>query len=202
MCKRRNWRCAAGPARWRRGTAFVDPPIAIRMKSLEPAESRRLDPLRVRCCAVASKRADDRPSVSKPSFGKENSLPHARQDRQASSVSRPLEGRQRPKKPGPSLLQVASPVGRGAPVCLRLPVFRGRLTGLLSRSPPTDTRPQARAYWARFYCFESSGNASGFLGRRGVFADRRKPRVKLGRARVAGTPKSGNILIKANKVVA
>jgi hypothetical protein len=52
-----------------------------------------------------------------------NSLPHARQDRQASSVRRPLEGRQRPKKPGPSLLQVASPVWRGAPVCLRLPVF-------------------------------------------------------------------------------
>src|ERR1700691_1013583 len=51
------------------------------------------------------------------------SLPHARQDRQASSVRRPLEGRQRPKKPGPSLLQVASPVWRGAPVCLRLPVF-------------------------------------------------------------------------------
>src|SRR5947209_1069830 len=27
--------------------------------------------------------------------------------------------------------------------------FEGWLTGLLSRSPPTDTRPQARAYWAR-----------------------------------------------------
>jgi hypothetical protein len=26
--------------------------------------------------------------------------------------------------------------------------FKGWLTGLLSRSPPTDTRPQARAYWA------------------------------------------------------
>ena len=102
--------------------------------------------------------------VSKPSFGKEESLPHARQDRQASSVRRPLEGRQRPKKPGPSLLQVASPVGRGAPVCLRLPVFRGRLTGLLSRSPPTDTRPQARAYWASYHLGESFPNASGFLG--------------------------------------
>ena len=60
---------------------------------------------------------------SKPSFGKEETLPHARQDRQASSVRRPLEGRQRPKKPGPSLLQVASPVGRGTPVRLRLPIF-------------------------------------------------------------------------------
>ncbi len=61
--------------------------------------------------------------LSQPSFGGEESLPHARQDRQASSVSRPLEGQRRPKKPGPSLLQVASPVWRGAPVRLRLPVF-------------------------------------------------------------------------------
>jgi hypothetical protein len=36
---------------------------------------------------------------SQPSFGGEKSLPHARQDRQASSVSRPLEGRQRRKSP-------------------------------------------------------------------------------------------------------
>ena len=112
-------------------------------------------------------------SGSGPSFGKEDSLPHARQDRQASSVSRPLEGRRRPKKPGPSLLQVASPVGRGAPVCLRLPVFPGRLTGLLSRSPPTDTRPQARAYWAHDTWGESLGIARGFFAGRAFF-DRRK----------------------------
>jgi len=36
---------------------------------------------------------------SQPSFGREKSRPHARQDRQASSVSRPLEGRQRRKSP-------------------------------------------------------------------------------------------------------
>ena len=36
---------------------------------------------------------------SQPSFGGEKSLPHARQDRLASSVSRPLEGRQRRKSP-------------------------------------------------------------------------------------------------------
>ena len=113
----------------------------------------------------------DKPSSSsQPSFGGEKTPPHARQDRQASSVSRPLEGRQRPKKPGPSLLQVASPVWRGAPVCLRLPVFSRRLTGLLSRSPPTDTRPQARAYWAKRYLFESCGNARGFLRVRQSFS--------------------------------
>jgi hypothetical protein len=39
------------------------------------------------------------------------------------------------KKPGPSLLQVASPVWRGSPVRLRLPVLFRRLTGLLSGSP-------------------------------------------------------------------
>ncbi|RBP14116.1 hypothetical protein DFR50_110141 [Roseiarcus fermentans] len=42
---------------------------------------------------------------------------------------------------------------------------KGRLTGLLSRSPPTGTRPQARAYWATAYVFESSGDARGFLPR-------------------------------------
>src|SRR5277367_5013873 len=42
-------------------------------------------------------------------------------------------------------------------------LFRRRLTGLLSRSPPTDTRPQARAYWANRYLFESRGNARGFF---------------------------------------
>ena len=131
------------------------------------------DPARARCCAVATKAARLTPSATSwPSFGGEHSLPHARQDRLASSVSRPLEGRRRPKKPGPSLLQVASPVGRGAPVCLRLPVLRGRLTGLLSRSPPTDTRPQARAYWANDYLFESRLSARGFFVAGEHFCDR------------------------------
>jgi hypothetical protein len=103
-------------------------------------------------------------------------LPHARQDRQASSVSRPLEGRQRPKKPGPSLLQVASPVGRGAPVFSGCRSFRGWLTGLLSRSPPTDTRPQARAYWANVYLGESFPNARDFLARGDIFGPRHRRR--------------------------
>src|SRR5271155_101290 len=51
----------------------------------------------------------------------------------------------RTKKPGPSLLQAASPARRGSPVRLRLSVPLRRLTGLLSGSPSTDTRPQARA---------------------------------------------------------
>ncbi len=63
------------------------------------------------------------------------------------------------------MLQAASPVGRGSPVRLRLSVFQGRLTGLLSRSPPTDTRPQARAYWADAYLVESRCDARGFLRR-------------------------------------
>src|SRR5262249_23923368 len=83
-------------------------------------------------------------------------------DEQASSVATPaVVCWQRSRKPGPSLLYTASPVERG--VCrfrLRLPVKRigaqatadsmlqscsGRLSGLLSGCPPTDTRPQARA---------------------------------------------------------
>jgi hypothetical protein len=126
------------------------------------------------------------PRGSQPSFGGEESLPHARQDRQASSVSRPLEGRQRPKKPGPSLLQVASPVWRGSPVRLRLPVFHGRLTGLLSRSPPTDTRPQARAYWAIELFVRIVVMRKGFLrpGRR--ISRRRHKIVKSGGIRRPG----------------
>ena len=100
---------------------------------------------------------------SEPSFG-QGKVPSARPARKTSLFGRrPLEGRQRPKKPGPSLLQVASPVWRGSPVRLRLPVFQGRLTGLLSRSPPTDTRPQARAYWAKYYLCESRVGARGFF---------------------------------------
>src|SRR4029079_13628533 len=72
-----------------------------------------------------------------------------------------MESRQRPKKPVPWSLEAASPVESGVRrFRLRLPVkwFRssddrsdllrsrsGRLSGLLSGCPPTDTRPQARA---------------------------------------------------------
>jgi hypothetical protein len=98
------------------------------------------------------------------------SLPHARQDRQASSVRRPLESRQRRKSPVRRCFKPRPPLERGAPVRLRLPVFHGRLTGLLSRSPPTDTRPQARAYWANAYFVESTKIASGFLARQSDFS--------------------------------
>ena len=106
-------------------TVNVDPPPRPSTKLRATAESRQAR----RREGQMLRRGHDRRRRSKPSaefraiVWKGDSLPHARQDRQASSVSRPLEGRQRPKKPGPSLLQVASPVGRGAPVCLRLPVF-------------------------------------------------------------------------------
>ena len=100
-----------------------------------------------------------------------------------------MEGRQRPKKPGPSLLQVASPVWRGSPVRLRLPVFQGRLTGLLSRSPPTDTRPQARAYWATSLFVRIAPRRKGFLVLRQTNScDRRPwvPNMKGGAERLAG----------------
>ena len=165
-----------GPARWRREAAALTRqprPLASPRNGGEPSAR----PARVRCCAVAVLQTAGNAAVSEIHSHRlegDESLPHARQDRQASSVSRPLEGRQRPKKPGPSLLQVASPVWRGAPVCLRLPVFRGRLTGLLSRSPPTDTRPQARAYWAFRYLCESFLNARDFFAPRQFFSRRHK----------------------------
>ena len=145
----------------------VDPPTRPPADSgddFEKAVDER--PQAVSCCAVAKTRSSLHMKLkrSQPSFGRGN-IPSARPARKTSLFGRrPLEGRQRPKKPGPSLLQAASPVWRGAPVRLRLPAFQGRLTGLLSRSPPTDTRPQARAYWANDYLFESRLGARGFLG--------------------------------------
>ena len=113
-------------------------------------------PRRARACTRKLKQ-------SKPSFGR-GKIPSARPARKTSLFGRrPLEGRQRPKKPGPSLLQVASPVWRGSPVRLRLPAFQGRLTGLLSRSPPTDTRPQARAYWATHKIVRNAPQRKRFL---------------------------------------
>ena len=145
--------------------AVVDPPTRPQRESgTALRKSPRRTAQAVSCYAVAK----TRPRLSslkrsEPSFGRGNVL-SARPARKTSLFGRrPLEGQQRPKKPGPSLLQVASPVGRGSPVRLRLPVFQGRLTGLLSRSPPTDTRPQARAYWARSLFVRIAPGRKGFL---------------------------------------
>jgi hypothetical protein len=128
-----------------------------------------------------------RPSPRAPTFNGhrlDEKSPSARPARKTSPFDRrPLEGRQRPKKPGPSLLQAASPVGRGAPVRLRLPVFQGRLTGLLSRSPPTDTRPQARAYWASLLFVRIA------LKRKWFFQSSRI--ILLGRHAIVGTGEFG-----------
>jgi hypothetical protein len=111
-------------ARWRRVPSAL---TRHRERSLFRARGWRASTRQapIRCCAVAmfQRLARRRPLGFTAIVWRGDSLPHARQDRQASSVVRPLEGQQRPKKPGPSLLQVASPVWRGAPVCLRLPVF-------------------------------------------------------------------------------
>ena len=67
--------------------------------------------------------------------------------------------------------------------CAGLPpaagLFHRRLTGLLSRSPPTDTRPQARAYWALSYLFESRGNARGIFAAGKSFSSRRRTAALL-----------------------
>jgi hypothetical protein len=55
--------------------------------------------------------------------------------------------------------------------------FSGRLTGLLSRSPPTDTRPQARAYWARREMGRIIRNCKWFFAAAIGFAASRKRHV-------------------------
>src|SRR6185312_16128673 len=44
-------------------------------------------------------------------------------------------------------------------------LFKRRLTGLLSRSPPTGTRPQARAYWAGGIFGRIARERKGFCAR-------------------------------------
>ena len=113
-------------------------------------------PSRARCCAVAPGEG--------PSFGKEDSLPHARQDRQASLGSADLWRADRDQKsPVRRCFKSRPPLGGVRRFASGCRPYRGRLTGLLSRSPPADTRPQARAYWARRKLGESQAIASGFF---------------------------------------
>src|SRR5258708_31941565 len=101
----------------------------------------------------------------------------ARPARKTSLFGKPtFGGPTETKKPGPSLLQVASPVWRGSPVRLRLSVCSRWLTGLLSGSPPTDTRPQARAKLGKEISTQITPSAQAFFrffstpagGRRGL----------------------------------
>lgn len=113
-------------------------------RSWEPPNRLVAEP--VRCCAVANiTRAEARAGHDRPSFGWDW-VPTARPARKTSLfMTLTFGGPTETKKPGPSLLQVAIPLGRGSPVSLRLPVFNWCSSGLLSGITPTDTRPQARA---------------------------------------------------------
>jgi hypothetical protein len=80
-------------------------------------------------------------------------------------------GRQRRKSPVRRCFKSCPPFGgvhRFAPAA----GFYGRLTGLLSRSPPTDTRPQARAIWARRKIITFASITSVFFSR-----SRRAPNI-------------------------
>ena len=113
------------------------------------------------------RRSHQAPSPRAPAFNghrlDEKPRPHARQERQASLIANLWRAGRDQKSPVRRCFKPRPPFGRGAPVRLRLPIFQGRLTGLLSRSPPTDTRPQARAYWAGAYLGKSRLSASGFF---------------------------------------
>jgi hypothetical protein len=104
----------------------------------------------------------------------------ARPARKTSLFGKPtFGGPTETKKPGPSLLQVASPVWRGSPVRLRLPVCSRWLTGLLSGSPPTDTRPQARAKLGKEISNEIAPPAQAFFRFFSASANGRKREVNL-----------------------
>jgi len=79
----------------------------------------------------------------RPSIGKGNPDPHARQERQASSVSRPLEGQQRRKSPVRRCFKSRSSVETEFAGSLRLPVcFSGGSPASCpgSRQPTHDHR--------------------------------------------------------------
>src|SRR5579883_2269499 len=94
------------------------------------------------------------------------SRPHARQ-RETSLFGKPTFGGPTETKKARSVVAL-SRVPRlaryaGSPPAAGL--SKGRLTGLLSGSPPTDTRPQARAIWARHRLCESKRFTSVFFAR-------------------------------------
>ncbi len=68
------------------------------------------------------------------------------------------------------------PLRRGSPVRLRLPVFTRRLTGLLSGSPPTDTRPQARAKLGNSVNTQFCADYKDFLSSRQISGKKHSPR--------------------------
>ena len=118
---------------WRRHARSWEPPNRL---VAEPA----------RCCAVVNKTDTKlRAGNVQPSFGWDW-VPTARPARKTSLfMTLTFGGSAETKKPGPSLLQVAIPLGRGSPVSLRLPVCNWCSSDLLFGITPTDTRPQARA---------------------------------------------------------
>jgi hypothetical protein len=173
-------------ARWRREpsalTRHRDRSAPALLAAESPAEKRltRGQMLRRSCNASQANACDD----SQPSFGGEKSLPHARQDRQASSVSRPLEGRQRRKSPVRRCFKSRPPFGGVRRFASGCRFVKGRLTGLLSRSPPTDTRPQARAYWASLLFGRIARKRKRFFQNERIFSRRHKT-VTIGPCRTA-----------------
>jgi len=95
-------------------TAVVDPPprpLAARLKRRRAARPTRKGQMLRRGRAFRLGRAPSAEFTTIVWRGK--SLPHARQDRQASSVRRPLESRQRRKSPVRRCFKPRPPVGAG-----------------------------------------------------------------------------------------
>ena len=152
------------PARWRRASGVVDPPTRPlgRRGGGERAVDERAQSgqmLRRGHDAPERKRSERFKAIV---WKEEKSLPHARQDRQASSGAGLWRADRDQKSPVRRCFKSRPPLGGVRRFASGCRSFQGRLTGLLSRSPPTDTRPQARAYWAGPYLFESRPRARAF----------------------------------------
>ena len=102
-------------------------------------------------------------SVHSHRLDEEMSRPHARQDRQASLGADLWRAGRDQKSPVRRCFKSRPPLGGVRRFASGCRSSQGRLTGLLSRSPPTDTRPQARAYWARSLFERIAPRRKGFL---------------------------------------
>lgn len=105
---------------------------------------RRVDSHMLRRGRDRARRAERPRAVKRPSFG------WGSPDRTPGKIDKPLRlppfgGEIETKKARSVVALSRVPRLAGFAGSLRLPVFLERLTGLLSGSPPTDTRPQARA---------------------------------------------------------
>ena len=168
QCRGFRWRRALHTARWRRECAVVDPPTrpapANPTMGFEKPSADRVSGQLLRRGARRAKAGT--PQRSEPSFG-QGKRPVRTPGKISTSLfgRRPSEGRPRPtKSPVRRCFKSRPPLGGVRRFASGCRSSRGGWARPLVQIPAlTDTRPQARAYWATSL-FVRSGRAAGARG--------------------------------------